>query len=48
MTASNSNDTATTDRRETDRRQKRVPIDFPDRRKGARRSGTDRRASPRS
>ncbi len=37
-----------TDRRNGDRRQKQVPISFPDRRKGERRSGKDRRASPRS
>ena len=34
-------------RREADRRQSEVPIDFADRRKGERRSGKDRRASPR-
>ena len=31
-----------------DRRKQQVPIDFPDRRKGERRSGKDRRAHPRS
>ena len=31
-----------------DRRKQQVPIDFPDRRKGERRSGKDRRAHPRT
>lgn len=31
-----------------DRRQQQVPIAFPDRRKGDRRGGADRRAAPRS
>ena len=34
-------------RREGDRRVADAPIDFPDRRKGERRSGKDRRGSPR-
>lgn len=36
-----------TDRRSGDRRKRQVPIDFPDRRQGERRSGKDRRAHPR-
>ncbi len=40
--------TASTDKPEAwDRRKQQVPIDFPDRRKGERRSGKDRRAHPR-
>jgi hypothetical protein len=35
------------ERRRGDRREQQVPIDFPDRRKGERRSGEDRRAHPR-
>lgn len=46
MTASGSNP-AGSDRRQGERRQQQVPIDFPDRRKGERRSGNDRRAHPR-
>lgn len=34
-------------RRQHDRRQKQVPFEGPDRRKGDRRSGADRRTSPR-
>lgn len=37
-----------TGRRQTDRRQSQQPFDGPDRRKGDRRSGTDRRATPRA
>lgn len=35
-------------RRRGDRRKAQVPISFPDRRKGERRSGLDRRAQPRT
>lgn len=35
-------------RREGDRRKAQLPIDGPDRRKGDRRAGTDRRNAPRS
>jgi hypothetical protein len=35
-------------RRQSDRRQTQQPFDGPERRKGDRRSGTDRRATPRS
>ncbi|HSJ79456.1 MAG TPA: hypothetical protein VK913_12040 [Erythrobacter sp.] len=35
-------------RRQDDRRQSQQPFDGPDRRKGERRSGTDRRTKPRS
>ncbi|APE27206.1 hypothetical protein [Aurantiacibacter gangjinensis] len=35
------------DRRDGDRRQRQEPISFADRRNGERRSGEDRRASPR-
>lgn len=35
-------------RRQTDRREAQQPFDGPDRRKGDRRSGADRRATPRS
>lgn len=34
-------------RRKEDRRKAQVPFEGPDRRKGDRRSGTDRRATPR-
>jgi len=34
-------------RRQGDRRKAQVPFEGPDRRKGDRRSGTDRRAAPR-
>lgn len=34
-------------RRKSDRRQAQMPFDGPDRRKGDRRAGTDRRATPR-
>ncbi len=34
-------------RRQGDRRKAQVPFEGPDRRKGDRRSGTDRRANPR-
>ncbi len=42
------NEPAAEDRRNGDRRQIEAPINFPDRRQGDRRSGPDRRASPRS
>lgn len=35
-------------RRKTDRRQAQAPFTGPDRRQGDRRTGTDRRASPRA
>ena len=35
------------DRRKDDRRKTDKPIDFPDRRKGDRRDGKDRRSAPR-
>jgi hypothetical protein len=35
-------------RRQSDRRQSQQPFEGPDRRKGDRRSGTDRRTSPRA
>ena len=34
-------------RRQTDRRKAQLPFDGPDRRKGDRRTGTDRRTTPR-
>lgn len=48
-----SDDTPVTDspedgRRKGDRRQSQQPFEGPDRRKGERRSGEDRRAKPRS
>lgn len=42
-----SQDATGSGRRTGDRRQKQVPFDGPDRRKGERRSGTERRADPR-
>jgi len=36
------------DRRQGDRRKAQLPFDGPDRRKGERRSGTDRRTTPRA
>ncbi len=45
---SDSGDTYLSDRRvNPDRRQNQVPFEGPERRKGERRSGTDRRAFPR-
>ncbi|MFO6430964.1 hypothetical protein ACLBKT_12860 [Erythrobacter sp. W302b] len=35
-------------RRQSDRRKAQVPFDGPDRRKGDRRTGTDRRTTPRA
>ncbi|AOL93614.1 hypothetical protein [Porphyrobacter sp. LM 6] len=40
-------DAAGSDRRSTDRRKQQLPFEGPDRRKGDRRSGEDRRAAPR-
>ncbi len=41
-------DASGSDRRSGDRRKQQVPFEGPDRRKGERRSGADRRAAPRS
>jgi hypothetical protein len=40
-------DTSAGGRRQGDRRKAQLPFEGPDRRKGDRRSGTDRRATPR-
>lgn len=47
MTAKGSKPEAWDRRRGEDRRKQQVPIDFPDRRKGDRRSGEERRSHPR-
>ena len=47
MTAKGTDVEAWDRRKGEDRRKQQVPIDFPDRRTGDRRSGKDRRASPR-
>jgi hypothetical protein len=44
----NSKDFPAEGRRKSDRRQAQQPFDGPDRRKGDRRSGEDRRTTPRS
>jgi hypothetical protein len=45
--ASPASDASGAGRRQGDRRKAQLPFEGPDRRKGDRRSGTDRRASPR-
>ncbi len=48
MTAKGTTPEAWGRRKGEDRRKQQEPIDFPDRRKGDRRSGEDRRAHPRT
>ena len=48
MANEDSDTTPTGDRRQDDRRKTQAPIEGEDRRKGQRRSGADRRATPRS